>query len=68
MYLVPHSILIQLCISWICSLKVVDCHMCGDPNSVLRFAFIEFTNEGNISISNYVSVYLLCVMDLLKQI
>jgi hypothetical protein len=21
--------------------------MCGDPNSVLRFAFIEFTDEGN---------------------
>ncbi|XP_044422761.1 polyadenylate-binding protein-interacting protein 12 isoform X2 [Triticum aestivum] len=25
--------------------KVVDCRMCGDPNSVLRFAFIEFTDE-----------------------
>ncbi|KAL5649821.1 hypothetical protein ACJX0J_040630, partial [Zea mays] len=24
---------------------VVDCRMCGDPNSVLRFAFIEFTDE-----------------------
>ncbi|ESQ45602.1 hypothetical protein EUTSA_v10010470mg [Eutrema salsugineum] len=24
---------------------VVDCRVCGDPNSVLRFAFIEFTNE-----------------------
>ncbi len=21
--------------------------MCGDPNSVLRFAFVEFTDEGN---------------------
>ncbi|KAF2581882.1 hypothetical protein F2Q68_00004244 [Brassica cretica] len=26
--------------------QVVDCRVCGDPNSVLRFAFVEFTNEG----------------------
>ncbi|KAM3211464.1 hypothetical protein ACQJBY_064930 [Aegilops geniculata] len=26
-------------------INVVDCRMCGDPNSVLRFAFIEFTDE-----------------------
>ena len=26
--------------------KVVDCRVCGDPNSVLRFAFVEFTDEG----------------------
>uniref|UniRef100_A0A804LPY6 RRM domain-containing protein n=1 Tax=Zea mays TaxID=4577 RepID=A0A804LPY6_MAIZE len=25
--------------------QVVDCRMCGDPNSVLRFAFIEFTDD-----------------------
>ncbi|EPS63525.1 hypothetical protein M569_11257, partial [Genlisea aurea] len=25
--------------------QVVDCRVCGDPNSVLRFAFIEFTHE-----------------------
>nr|XP_043631699.1 polyadenylate-binding protein-interacting protein 11-like [Erigeron canadensis] len=25
--------------------QVVDCRICGDPNSVLRFAFIEFTDE-----------------------
>ncbi|GAB2212097.1 hypothetical protein Droror1_Dr00025443, partial [Drosera rotundifolia] len=25
--------------------EVVDCRVCGDPNSVLRFAFIEFTDE-----------------------
>ncbi|KAL8265658.1 hypothetical protein R6Q59_003002 [Mikania micrantha] len=25
--------------------SVVDCRVCGDPNSVLRFAFIEFTDE-----------------------
>ncbi|XP_038709093.1 polyadenylate-binding protein-interacting protein 12-like isoform X1 [Tripterygium wilfordii] len=24
---------------------IVDCRICGDPNSVLRFAFIEFTDE-----------------------
>jgi hypothetical protein len=28
--------------------KVVDCRVCGDPNSILRFAFIEFTDEGMI--------------------
>ncbi|CAG7888473.1 unnamed protein product [Brassica rapa] len=26
--------------------QVVDCRVCGDPNSLLRFAFVEFTNEG----------------------
>ncbi|GMH19719.1 hypothetical protein Nepgr_021560 [Nepenthes gracilis] len=25
--------------------QVIDCRVCGDPNSVLRFAFIEFTDE-----------------------
>ncbi|KAI7728208.1 hypothetical protein M8C21_012900 [Ambrosia artemisiifolia] len=25
--------------------QVVDCRVCGDPKSVLRFAFIEFTDE-----------------------
>ncbi|KAM0946731.1 putative RNA recognition motif domain, ataxin-2, RNA-binding domain superfamily [Dioscorea sansibarensis] len=25
--------------------NVVDCRICGDPNSVLRFAFVEFTDE-----------------------
>lgn len=29
--------------------KVVDCRVCGDPNSILRFAFIEFTDDGNIT-------------------
>ncbi|KAA3481417.1 polyadenylate-binding protein-interacting protein 11-like [Gossypium australe] len=24
--------------------QVVDCCICGDPNSVLRFAFVEFTD------------------------
>lgn len=31
--------------------KVVDCRVCGDPNSILRFAFIEFTDEGIIVIT-----------------
>lgn len=26
-------------------LKVVDCRVCGDPHSVLRFAFVEFADE-----------------------
>uniref|UniRef100_A0A803PQ48 RRM domain-containing protein n=1 Tax=Cannabis sativa TaxID=3483 RepID=A0A803PQ48_CANSA len=25
--------------------QVVDCRVCGDPNSILRFAFVEFTDE-----------------------
>nr|ABK22180.1 unknown [Picea sitchensis] len=25
--------------------QVIDCRICGDPNSVLRFAFIEFADE-----------------------
>lgn len=25
--------------------QVVDCRVCGDPNSVLRFAFVEFTDS-----------------------
>ncbi|KAG6707614.1 hypothetical protein I3842_06G041200 [Carya illinoinensis] len=25
--------------------QVVDCRVCGDPNSILHFAFIEFTDE-----------------------
>ncbi|PPS19440.1 hypothetical protein GOBAR_AA01132 [Gossypium barbadense] len=29
---------------------VVDCRICGDPNSVLRFAFVEFYNEGIIEV------------------
>ena len=28
--------------------KVVDCRVCGDPNYVLRFAFIEFMDEGKV--------------------
>ncbi|XP_062092044.1 uncharacterized protein LOC133797930 isoform X1 [Humulus lupulus] len=30
--------------------QVVDCRICGDPNSVLRFVFIEFTDEGNFDL------------------
>lgn len=30
-------------------MKVVDCRVCGDPNSVLRFAFVEFTDEGKVN-------------------
>ncbi|WOL13066.1 polyadenylate-binding protein-interacting protein 12-like isoform X2 [Canna indica] len=35
----------QLAMLFINCGQVVDCRMCGDPNSVLRFAFIEFTDE-----------------------
>ncbi|KAI7758227.1 hypothetical protein M8C21_018749 [Ambrosia artemisiifolia] len=36
----------QLAALFISCGQVVDCRICGDPNSVLRFAFIEFTDEG----------------------
>jgi hypothetical protein len=29
--------------------QVIDCRICGDPKSVLRFAFIEFTDEGMLA-------------------
>ncbi|EPS67942.1 hypothetical protein M569_06832, partial [Genlisea aurea] len=35
----------QLAMLFIDCGQVVDCRVCGDPNSVLRFAFIEFTDE-----------------------
>lgn len=35
----------QLAALFITCGPVVDCRVCGDPNSVLRFAFVEFTNE-----------------------
>ncbi|CAA7410710.1 unnamed protein product [Spirodela intermedia] len=35
----------QLAALFITCGQVVDCRVCGDPNSVLRFAFIEFTDE-----------------------
>lgn len=25
--------------------QVEDCRVCGDPNSAMRFAFIEYTDE-----------------------
>lgn len=31
-------------------LKVVDCRVCGDPHSVLRFAFVEFADERKLVI------------------
>ncbi|KAH6766880.1 CTC-interacting domain 11 [Perilla frutescens var. hirtella] len=35
----------QLAALFISCGHVVDCRVCGDPNSVLRFAFVEFTDE-----------------------
>ena len=29
-------------------MKVVDCCICGDPNSIICFAIVEFTNEGSL--------------------
>lgn len=27
------------------TLQVMDCRVCGDPHSRLRFAFVEFSSE-----------------------
>ncbi|KAL1820052.1 hypothetical protein ACET3Z_014921 [Daucus carota] len=35
----------QLAALFITCGQVVDCRVCGDPNSVLRFAFVEFMDE-----------------------
>ncbi|XP_047322589.1 polyadenylate-binding protein-interacting protein 11-like [Impatiens glandulifera] len=35
----------QLAMLFLTCGQVVDCRICGDPNSVLRFAFVEFTDE-----------------------
>ncbi|XP_010525570.1 PREDICTED: polyadenylate-binding protein-interacting protein 10 [Tarenaya hassleriana] len=35
----------QLAVLFLNCGQVVDCRICGDPNSVLRFAFVEFTDE-----------------------
>jgi hypothetical protein len=35
----------QLAALFITCGQVIDCRVCGDPNSVLRFAFVEFTDE-----------------------
>lgn len=48
-------------------LKVVDCRVCGDPNSVLRFAFIEFTNEGTFHLNLSLLVKILFTVLFLKR-
>ncbi|GAA0155984.1 RNA splicing factor [Lithospermum erythrorhizon] len=41
--------------------QVVDCRICGDPKSILRFAFVEFTDEEGasnaLSLSGFVLGY-----------
>lgn len=44
------NLILNKCLFYV---KVVDCRICGDPNSVLRFAFIEFTDEGNVNLVRY---------------
>lgn len=51
-------------------IKVVDCRICGDPNSVLRFAFIEFTDEGTFEYLRhriYVDKHVLIVNEMCLQ-
>lgn len=42
--------------------QVVDCRVCGDPNSVLRFAFVEFTDEGASNYWLFHSRRLICLV------
>ena len=28
--------------------QIVDCRVCGDPNSAMRFAFVEFREAGAV--------------------
>lgn len=47
-----------------CMLKVLDCRICGDLNTFLRFAFIEYANERMLSYFTHnslcsVSIYVL---------
>jgi len=28
--------------------QIVDCRVCGDPNSAMRFAFVEFREAGSV--------------------
>jgi RNA recognition motif-containing protein len=33
--------------------QVVDCRICGDPNSVLRFAFVEFSDDRKLKLLDF---------------
>lgn len=37
-------------------LKVVDCRICGDNKSILRIAFIEFTDEGTSTLNCFITL------------
>lgn len=33
--------------------RVVDCRVCGDPNSAMKFAFIEFLEEAAVKMVRF---------------
>ncbi|KAL9690034.1 hypothetical protein QQ045_010427 [Rhodiola kirilowii] len=35
--------------------QIVDCRICGDPNSAMRFAFVESTNEEGARVALHLS-------------
>ncbi|KAL9690522.1 hypothetical protein QQ045_010924 [Rhodiola kirilowii] len=39
----------------VCWLKIVDSRICGDPNSAMRFAFVESTNEEGARVALHLS-------------
>jgi len=41
---------------------VVDCRVCGDPNSAMRFAFIEFLEESAAKIVSCTASFVSAVL------
>ena len=33
--------------------RVIDCRVCGDPNSAMKFAFIEFLEEAAVKMVSF---------------
>ncbi|ESQ30057.1 hypothetical protein EUTSA_v10012369mg, partial [Eutrema salsugineum] len=46
--------------------QVVDCRICGDPNSVLRFAFVEFSDDQGARAALSVGGTMICHEDDVK--
>ncbi|KAM7486818.1 hypothetical protein LguiA_002827 [Lonicera macranthoides] len=52
------------CVNKVSNVVVVDCCVCSDPNLVLRFAFVEFTDEAYLGVMLSQLHHLLhCIID-----
>ena len=49
-------IVFEITVSSSC-VKVVDCRICGDPHSVLRFAFVEFADDRKFWLLDFLKCY-----------